>query len=168
MPMAKDLISKMIVKDPEVRWNARQCLEHPWLKIETKIEGPNLHRVSMQIKSFQDHRRKLKIAIRSVMFINKLRKMSEEVSKERKKSISGSDSEINISTSSEVTINTSSEINVNTSGDINISKENNTNIQNNPEKDNIYIQKKVSVRLLDKMKMLVPDTKEPIKKNRSS
>ena len=28
---AKDLVSKLLVKDPEERFSARQCLEHPWL-----------------------------------------------------------------------------------------------------------------------------------------
>ena len=28
---AKDLISKMLVVDPTVRWSASECLMHPWI-----------------------------------------------------------------------------------------------------------------------------------------
>ena len=33
---AKDLISKMLVKDPKKRYSALQCLEHPWFNLPTE------------------------------------------------------------------------------------------------------------------------------------
>lgn len=30
---AKDFIQKLLVKEPEQRLTAEQCLEHPWLKV---------------------------------------------------------------------------------------------------------------------------------------
>jgi serine/threonine protein kinase len=30
---AKDFIRHLLVKDPEERWNAKQCKTHPWLSV---------------------------------------------------------------------------------------------------------------------------------------
>ena len=34
--LAKDLVSKLLEKDPKKRMTAAECLEHPWIKVPHK------------------------------------------------------------------------------------------------------------------------------------
>ena len=66
---AKDLLCKMMVTDPKIRWNVDQCLSHPWF-MERNIRGTmSLIQVGLTT-STMDNR-----------IIEKFRKMREEMKK---------------------------------------------------------------------------------------
>lgn len=73
---AKDLISALLVADPASRLTATQALNHPWLA----PHGGNKHHLPnfKTTLTAYNARRKLKKAIRSVMFARQLQKMVEK------------------------------------------------------------------------------------------
>ncbi len=51
---AKDLISKMLEKDPQSRLTAKQCLEHPWFEKHRAAESPELDvKLFKRLKSYR-------------------------------------------------------------------------------------------------------------------
>mmetsp|Transcript_36993 Transcript_36993/g.42195 ORF Transcript_36993/g.42195 Transcript_36993/m.42195 type:complete len:532 (+) Transcript_36993:37-1632(+) len=69
---ARDLLTKMLVTDPDCRITAEKALKHPWLKQdETKLSMISLNRTSERLKSF-NARMKLRSAIIAVDWISTL------------------------------------------------------------------------------------------------
>jgi serine/threonine protein kinase len=70
---AKDLIEKLLTVDPDERWTAKQCLQHPWItKGESDLAASgNLSAVKENLKKF-NAKRKLKSAVRSVIMLNRM------------------------------------------------------------------------------------------------
>jgi len=58
---AKDFIKKLLVKDPQIRYTASQCLQHPWLNGEngTGIDLAN-GQISDKMKTYNEARRATK------------------------------------------------------------------------------------------------------------
>ena len=73
--MAKDLISRILVKDPQHRFNAEDILNHPWLigEVTPTIE---LHEVPPKIKEYSA-RQKLKRGVTAVKVVVKINKILE-------------------------------------------------------------------------------------------
>uniref|UniRef100_A0A3Q3KHN5 non-specific serine/threonine protein kinase n=1 Tax=Monopterus albus TaxID=43700 RepID=A0A3Q3KHN5_MONAL len=62
--MAKDFIQKLLVKNPNERMTAEECLLHPWIKPITRKQVANRNRSSINMKSFKkfNARRKWKVS----------------------------------------------------------------------------------------------------------
>ena len=73
---AKDIISKLIVEDPDRRWTAAQCLQHPWISGKSDLASGNLTAVKAKLKNF-NARRKFKAAIKGVLVLNKIKNMKK-------------------------------------------------------------------------------------------
>lgn len=57
---AKDLITRLLIVDPQKRYTARQVLQHPWIRTAGKTNNRNLQReVTINIeRHFRTQRRK--------------------------------------------------------------------------------------------------------------
>jgi len=57
---AKDLITRLLIVDPQKRYTARQVLQHPWIRTAGKTNSRNLQReVTINIeRHFRAQRRK--------------------------------------------------------------------------------------------------------------
>lgn len=87
---AKDLISHLLVVNPEERYTAKQALEHPWLHFDedsnnnlrkiTKTPQTNLESAIHMLEQF-NARRKFKSGVRAVISGIRIRKMTAELSK---------------------------------------------------------------------------------------
>eukprot|EP00026_Physarum_polycephalum_P012813 Phypoly_transcript_13147.p1 GENE.Phypoly_transcript_13147~~Phypoly_transcript_13147.p1 ORF type:complete len:350 (+),score=62.81 Phypoly_transcript_13147:63-1052(+) len=53
-PNAKDFIQKVLVKDPNKRLNAAQCMQHPWMTQE-HADAPKLCRLDSALVSLKDY-----------------------------------------------------------------------------------------------------------------
>jgi len=80
-PLAKDLISKMLVTNPAQRLSSAQVLEHPWLQSSEKVPESHLNQTTNQLKSF-NAKRKFRGAVKGVIAINKFNRGFEKVFKE--------------------------------------------------------------------------------------
>ncbi|XP_070841388.1 death-associated protein kinase 2 [Chaetodon trifascialis] len=72
--MAKDFIQKLLVKNPNERLTAEECLLHPWIKPITRKEMANRNRSSINMKNFKkfNARRKWKMSYNMVWMCNRL------------------------------------------------------------------------------------------------
>nr|XP_020480460.1 death-associated protein kinase 2-like isoform X2 [Monopterus albus] len=72
--MAKDFIQKLLVKNPNERMTAEECLLHPWIKPITRKQVANRNRSSINMKSFKkfNARRKWKMSYNMVWMCNRL------------------------------------------------------------------------------------------------
>ncbi|XP_041867324.1 death-associated protein kinase 2 [Melanotaenia boesemani] len=72
--MAKDFIQKLLVKNPEERMTAEDCLCHPWIKPMTRKQAANRNRSSINMKNFKkfNARRKWKMSYNMVSMCNRL------------------------------------------------------------------------------------------------
>lgn len=72
--MAKDFIEKLLVKNPNERMTAEECLLHPWIKPITRKQATNRNRSSINMKSFKkfNARRKWKMSYNMVWVCNRL------------------------------------------------------------------------------------------------
>lgn len=72
--MAKDFIQKLLVKDPNDRMTAEECLLHPWIKPITRTQVAKRNRSSINMKSFKkfNARRKWKMSFNMVCMCNRL------------------------------------------------------------------------------------------------
>uniref|UniRef100_A0A1A8M9I2 non-specific serine/threonine protein kinase n=3 Tax=Nothobranchius TaxID=28779 RepID=A0A1A8M9I2_9TELE len=71
--MAKDFVTKLLVKNPSERMTAEDCLLHPWIKPITRIQAVHRHRSSINIKNFKrfNARRKWKMSYNMVWMCNR-------------------------------------------------------------------------------------------------
>ncbi|KAG5176968.1 hypothetical protein JKP88DRAFT_270786 [Tribonema minus] len=75
---AKDLISRMLVVDPQQRITAAQALKHPWIRTPAAVlEKRDLDSTLDQLRYF-NARRKFKSAINSVVLANRLSNLVRE------------------------------------------------------------------------------------------
>ncbi|XP_051271338.1 death-associated protein kinase 2 isoform X1 [Dicentrarchus labrax] len=72
--MAKDFIQKLLVKDPNDRMTAEECLLHPWIKPITRTQLAKRNRSSINMKNFKkfNARRKWKMSYNMVWICNRL------------------------------------------------------------------------------------------------
>lgn len=72
--MAKDFIQKLLVKNPNERMTAEECLLHPWIKPITRKQATNRNRSSINMKNFKkfNARRKWKMSYNMVWVCNRL------------------------------------------------------------------------------------------------
>ncbi|XP_041810866.1 death-associated protein kinase 2 isoform X2 [Chelmon rostratus] len=72
--MAKDFIQKLLVKNPNERITAEECLLHPWIKPITRKQMTNRNRSSINMKNFKkfNARRKWKMSYNMVWMCNRL------------------------------------------------------------------------------------------------
>lgn len=72
--MAKDFIEKLLVKNPNERMTAEECLLHPWIKPITRKQATNRNRSSINMKNFKkfNARRKWKMSYNMVWVCNRL------------------------------------------------------------------------------------------------
>uniref|UniRef100_A0A667XXY3 Si:dkey-240h12.4 n=1 Tax=Myripristis murdjan TaxID=586833 RepID=A0A667XXY3_9TELE len=72
--MAKDFIQKLLVKNPNDRLTAEECLNHPWIKPLTRKQVANRNRSSINMKNFKkfNARRKWKMSYNMVWVCNRL------------------------------------------------------------------------------------------------
>ncbi|KAI3358383.1 hypothetical protein L3Q82_014701 [Scortum barcoo] len=72
--MAKDFIQKLLVKNPNERMTAEECLLHPWIKPITRKQETNRNRSSINMKNFKkfNARRKWKMSYNMVWMCNRL------------------------------------------------------------------------------------------------
>ncbi|KAI4889177.1 hypothetical protein NFI96_032643 [Prochilodus magdalenae] len=72
--MAKDFIEKLLMKDPNERMTAEECLLHPWIKPLTRKQAANRSRSSINMKNFKkfNARRKWKMSYNMVWACNRL------------------------------------------------------------------------------------------------
>lgn len=68
--LAKDMIVKILVTNPDDRPSAEEILEHPWLHSKPNVDLPE---VPQKIREF-NARRRLRRAATAIMAINKLKK----------------------------------------------------------------------------------------------
>ncbi|XP_070702256.1 death-associated protein kinase 2 [Pempheris klunzingeri] len=75
--MAKDFIEKLLVKNPNERMTAEECLLHPWIKPITRKQVANRNRSSINMKNFKkfNARRKWKMSYNMVWMCNRLVKL---------------------------------------------------------------------------------------------
>ncbi|XP_031583580.1 death-associated protein kinase 2 [Oreochromis aureus] len=73
-PMAKDFIQKLLMKNPEDRMTAEECLHHPWIKPITPKQAAKRNRSSINMKNFKkfNARRKWKMSYNMVSVCNRL------------------------------------------------------------------------------------------------
>ncbi|XP_051926157.1 death-associated protein kinase 2 isoform X1 [Hippocampus zosterae] len=71
---AKDFIQKLLVKNPNDRLTAKECLLHPWIKPLTRQQKATRNRSSINMKNFKkfNARRKWKMSYNMVRICNRL------------------------------------------------------------------------------------------------
>jgi serine/threonine protein kinase len=99
---AKMLISRMLTVDPAERISAKDALRHPWLlgRRRKDLEHHNLDRNLSQLVSF-NARRKLRAAIRSVVFAKRMEVLSVDTDDENSSVSSRKSSKVLVSHPSE-------------------------------------------------------------------
>ncbi|NWS30685.1 DAPK2 kinase, partial [Polioptila caerulea] len=72
--MAKDFIRQLLVKEPEHRMTAAECLVHPWIKPLSRKQALSRSRSSINMKNFRkfNARRKWKLSYNTVSACNRL------------------------------------------------------------------------------------------------
>lgn len=72
--MAKDFIEKLLMKDPNERMTADECLIHPWIKPLTRKQAANRSRSSINMKNFKkfNARRKWRMSYNMIYACNRL------------------------------------------------------------------------------------------------
>ncbi|XP_050183813.1 death-associated protein kinase 2-like isoform X3 [Myiozetetes cayanensis] len=72
--MAKDFIRQLLVKEPEQRMTAAECLAHPWIKPLSRKQVLNRSRSSINMRNFRkfNARRKWKLSYNMVSACNRL------------------------------------------------------------------------------------------------
>ncbi|XP_029819945.1 death-associated protein kinase 2-like [Manacus vitellinus] len=72
--MAKDFIQQLLVKDPEHRMTAAECLVHPWIKPLSRKQVLSRSRSSINMRNFRkfNARRKWKLSYNMVSACNRL------------------------------------------------------------------------------------------------
>ncbi|NXS15302.1 DAPK2 kinase, partial [Mystacornis crossleyi] len=72
--MAKDFIRQLLVKEPEHRMTAAECLVHPWIKPLSRKQALNRSRSSINMRNFRkfNARRKWKLSYNTVSACNRL------------------------------------------------------------------------------------------------
>ncbi|XP_041253174.1 death-associated protein kinase 2-like isoform X3 [Onychostruthus taczanowskii] len=83
--MAKDFIRQLLVKEPERRMSAAECLVHPWIKPLSRKQALSRSRSSINMRNFRkfNARRKWKLSYNTVSACNRLcrtRREDEELS----------------------------------------------------------------------------------------
>ena len=78
---AKDLVRKLLVKDPKQRLTAVQILEHPWIKNQDVASNTQNKSIPIQLKEYQAKRR-FKMAGNVVIATNKFMKIVDHKKKE--------------------------------------------------------------------------------------
>ncbi|XP_069734920.1 death-associated protein kinase 2-like isoform X2 [Phaenicophaeus curvirostris] len=75
--MAKDFIRQLLVKEPEHRLTATQCLVHPWIKPLSRKQAERRSRSSINMKNFRkfNARRKWKLSYNMVSACHRLCRM---------------------------------------------------------------------------------------------
>jgi calcium/calmodulin-dependent protein kinase I len=73
---AKDLVSKMLVLNPDKRMTAKKALLHPWLKVATeRLSKIGLNSTSQRLKTF-NAKMKLRSAMIAVDYVSSLMQVS--------------------------------------------------------------------------------------------
>ncbi|NXQ36705.1 DAPK2 kinase, partial [Alaudala cheleensis] len=72
--MAKDFIRQLLVKEPEHRMTAAECLVHPWIKPLSRKQALSRSRSSINMRNFRkfNARRKWKLSYNTVSACNRL------------------------------------------------------------------------------------------------
>ncbi|XP_042561996.1 death-associated protein kinase 2-like isoform X2 [Clupea harengus] len=72
--MAKDFIQKLLVKAPNERMSAEECLNHPWIKPLTRTQVAKRNRSSINMRNFKrfNAKRKWKMSYNMVSACNRL------------------------------------------------------------------------------------------------
>uniref|UniRef100_A0A3B3TMD0 non-specific serine/threonine protein kinase n=1 Tax=Poecilia latipinna TaxID=48699 RepID=A0A3B3TMD0_9TELE len=72
--MAKDFIMKLLIKTPNERMTAEECLVHPWIKPITRTQADKRSRSSINMRSFKkfNAKRKWKMSYNMVLMCNRL------------------------------------------------------------------------------------------------
>ncbi|KAM4725402.1 death-associated protein kinase 2 [Anableps anableps] len=72
--MAKDFIMKLLIKNPNERMTAEECLVHPWIKPITRTQAAKRNRSSINMRSFKkfNAKRKWKMSYNMVLMCNRL------------------------------------------------------------------------------------------------
>ncbi|XP_068031282.1 death-associated protein kinase 2-like isoform X3 [Anomalospiza imberbis] len=72
--MAKDFIRQLLVKEPECRMTAAECLVHPWIKPLSRKQALSRSRSSINMRNFRkfNARRKWKLSYNTVSACNRL------------------------------------------------------------------------------------------------
>ncbi|XP_066193949.1 death-associated protein kinase 2-like isoform X2 [Sylvia atricapilla] len=72
--MAKDFIRQLLVKEPEQRMTAAECLVHPWIKPLSRKQALSRSRSSINMRNFRkfNARRKWKLSYNTVSACNRL------------------------------------------------------------------------------------------------
>ncbi|CAB1454303.1 unnamed protein product [Pleuronectes platessa] len=72
--IAKDFIQKLLIKNPNDRMTAEECLLHPWIKPITRKQVANRNRSSINMKNFKkfNAKRKWKMSYNIVLMCNRL------------------------------------------------------------------------------------------------
>ncbi|XP_046759938.1 death-associated protein kinase 2 isoform X3 [Gallus gallus] len=75
--MAKDFIQQLLVKEPQERMTASECLVHPWIKPLSRKQAAKRSRSSINMKNFRkfNARRKWKLSYNMVSACNRLCRM---------------------------------------------------------------------------------------------
>ncbi|XP_021232362.1 uncharacterized protein LOC110387943 isoform X2 [Numida meleagris] len=75
--MAKDFIRQLLVKEPQERMTASECLVHPWIKPLSRKQAAKRSRSSINMKNFRkfNARRKWKLSYHMVSACNRLCRM---------------------------------------------------------------------------------------------
>jgi calcium/calmodulin-dependent protein kinase I len=84
---AKDLVTKLLVLDPDVRLSAKKALLHPWLKVSTdRLSKTSLMNTSQKLKVF-NAKMKLRSAMITVDTVTLLKRVSKIVDKKSERTL---------------------------------------------------------------------------------
>ncbi|XP_039558064.1 death-associated protein kinase 2-like isoform X5 [Passer montanus] len=78
--MAKDFIRRLLVKEPQRRMSAAECLVHPWIKPLSRKQALSRSRSSINMRNFRkfNARRKWKLSYNTVSACNRLCRVRRE------------------------------------------------------------------------------------------
>ncbi|RLN63234.1 hypothetical protein BBJ29_002566 [Phytophthora kernoviae] len=69
-PSARDLIQKLLETDPEKRLNAKEALQHPWLRDAAQLSREPMENSAELLEKFQRGRRRLRASILAVLLLD--------------------------------------------------------------------------------------------------
>lgn len=85
---AKDLVQRLIVVDPDARYDSQQILDHPWFHHELELRKDPIHpEIDKKLEAFRiAMRRKLAGAISAAVAVQSMRRLSKGSGEHRKDS----------------------------------------------------------------------------------